>query len=127
LHDVLMNYPSAKDKVKKDKFEESFQWFNIELFDRPTFVLTHRMAMFVDYAYINIERQYYASHDYNAMQQVVAMLPTRDGTLLVYVARVSTDQVAGLTSAAAHPVARTVMAPYIKDMLEAIRNRAEKK
>jgi hypothetical protein len=40
---------------------------------------------------------------------------------------VSTDQVAGFTSAAAHPVARTVMAPYIKDMFEAIRSRVEKK
>jgi len=127
LHDVLMNYPAAKDKVKKDKFEESFHWFNVELFDRPTYVLTHRLAMFVDYAYVNVERQFYASHDYNSMQQVIAALPTKDGILLVYVARVSTDQVAGFTSAAAHPVARTVMAPYIKDMLEALRTRVEKK
>lgn len=127
FHDVLMNYRAAGDKAKKDQFEESFHWFNVELFDRPTYVLTHRMAMFVDYAYVNVERQFYASHDYNAMQQIIAALPTRDGTLLVYVARVSTDQVAGFTSAAAHPVARNVMAPYIKDMLEAIRSRVEKK
>lgn len=127
LHDVLMHYPAAKEKVKKDKFEESFHWFNVELFDRPTYVLTHRMAMFVDYAYVNVERTYYASHDYNSMQQVVAAIPTKDGTLLIYVARVSTDQVAGFKSAAARPVARTVMAPYIKDMLEAIRNRVEKR
>ena len=127
LHDVLMNYPAAKEKVKKEKFEESFYWFTIELFDRPTFVLSHRVAMFADYAYVAIERQYYASHDYNSMQQIAAALPTKDGTLLFYIARVSTDQVAGLTSAAAHPVARTVMAPYIKDMLEALRSHAGKK
>jgi hypothetical protein len=127
LHDVLMNYPAAKEKVKKDKFEESFYWYNLDLFDRPTFVLAHRVAMFADYAYVAVERQFYASHDYNSMQQIVAALQTNDGTLLIYVGRVSTDQVAGFTSAAAHPVARTVMAPYIKDMFEAIRKRVEKK
>jgi len=61
------------------------------------------------------------------MQQIVAAIPTKEGTLLIYVGRVSTDQVAGVTSAAAHPVARTVMTPYIKDMFEAIRNRVEKR
>jgi hypothetical protein len=127
LHDVLMNYPAAKEKVKKDKFEESFYWYNLDLFDRPTFVLTHRVAMLADYAYVAVERQFYASHDYNSMQQIVAALQTKDGTLLIYVGRVSTDQVAGFTSAAAHPVARTVMAPYIKEMFEAIRSRVEKK
>jgi hypothetical protein len=127
LHDVLLHYPAAKEKVKKDKFEESFHWFNVELFDRPTYILTHRMAMFVDYAYVNVERTYYASHDYNSMQQVVAAIPTKDGTLMIYVARVSTDQVGGFKSAAARPVARTVMSPYIKDMLEGVRKRAEKK
>ena len=127
LHDVLMNYPAGKEKVKKENFEESFYWYNLDLFDRPTFVLAHRVAMFAGYAYVAIERQYYASHDFNSMQQIVAALPTKDGTLLIYVGRVSTDQVAGFTSAAAHPVARTVMAPYIKDMFEAIRSRVEKR
>lgn len=123
LHDVLMNYPAAKEKVKKEKFEESFYWYNLNLFDRPTFVLTHRVAMLVDYAYVAVERQFYTSHDYNSMQQNVAAIQTKDGTLLLYVGRVSTDQVAGFTSAAAHPAARAIMAPYIKDMFEAIRSR----
>lgn len=127
FHNVLMNYPAGKEKVKNEKFEESFYWYNLELFDRPTFVLTHRLAMLADYAYVAVERQFYASHEYNSMQQIVAALQTKDGTLLLYVGRVSTDQVAGFTSAAAHPVARNVMAPYIKDMFEGIRSRVEKK
>ncbi|MGH7165620.1 MAG: hypothetical protein ACREIS_08870 [Nitrospiraceae bacterium] len=127
LYDVLLNYPTAKEKAKNEKFEESFYWYNLELFERPTFVLTHRVAMLADYAYVAVERQFYASHDYNAMQQIVAALQTKDGTLLMYIGRVSTDQVAGFTSAVAHPAARTIMAPYIKEMFEAIRSRAEKK
>lgn len=151
LHDVLTNYPAAKAKLERaaqaepkdgkaakggkgpkergdqDRFEESFQWFNVDIFGRPTFVLEHRLSMFVDYAFVAIERQYYTSHDYNSMQQIVAAIPTKDGTLLLYVGRVSTDQVAGLTSEAMHPVARAIAAPYIKDMFEAVRDRLEKK
>ena len=127
LYDVLINYPAGREKAKKEKFGESFYWFNIDLFERPTFVLTHRMSMLADYAYVTVERHFYASHDYNSMQQIGVAMPTKDGTLLFYIGRVSTDQVAGLTSAAAHPVARTVMAPYIKKMFESIRSRAEKK
>ncbi|MGH7164845.1 MAG: hypothetical protein ACREIS_04890 [Nitrospiraceae bacterium] len=127
LHDVLMNYPAAKEKVKNERFEESFYWFNLELFDRPTFVLAHRVSMFADYAYVAVERQFYTSHDYNAMQQITAAVQTKDGTLMFYIGRVSTDQVAGFTSVAAHPAARTIMAPYIKEMFEAIRSRVETK
>ena len=151
LYDVLANYPAAKarleqgepakskdkkaakgrkepkDKEEQRRFEESFHWFNVDIFGRPTFVLEHRLSMFVDYAFIAVERQYYASHDYNSMQQIVAAIPTKDGTLLLYIGRVSTDQVAGLTSDAMHPVARAIAAPYIKDMFEAVRDRLEKK
>ena len=124
---MLINYPAGREKAKKEKFGESFYWFNIDLFERPTFVLTHRRSMLADYAYVTVECHFYASHDYNSMQQIGVAMPTKDGTLLFYIGRVSTDQVAGLTSAAAHPVARTVMAPYIKKMFESIRSHAEKK
>lgn len=150
FYDVLVNYPATKakleqetqarpkdkkaararkgpkDKEEQKKFEESFHWFNVDIFGRPTFVLEHRLSMFVDYAFVAVERQYYASHDYNSMQQIVAAIPTKDGTLLLYVGRVSTDQVAGITSEAMHPIARTIAAPYIKDMFEAVRDRLEK-
>jgi hypothetical protein len=39
---------------------------------------------------------------------------------------VSTDQVAGFGSSAKHPVSRALMEPYLKDLLEALRAKAEK-
>ena len=60
------------------------------------------------------------------MQAVGGALPTRDGTVLIYLYRVSTDQVGGFGSSVKHPVARTLMAPYVKGLFEEIRARAEK-
>lgn len=96
--------------------EEFFYWLNIDVFGRPTYVLVHRMLYHVDDAALAVERQYYASHDYNSMLQGMAALPTKDGTILFYIGRVSTDQVGGVGSSMKHPVSRAITAPYIKDM-----------
>ena len=61
------------------------------------------------------------------MQPLAAALPTQDGTLLLYVGRVSTDQVGGFGSSAKHPVARSLAAPYLKDMFESVRGRVQKR
>jgi len=127
FYDILLNYPAAKSKAEAKNLEEFFYWVNIEVFDRPTFVLMHRMALQVGEAYVGVERQFYASHDYNSMQQVVAALPTLDGTLVLYTGRVSTDQVGGFGSSAKHPVARTLAAPYLKDMFQSVRSRSQKR
>ena len=85
------------------------------------------MALQVGDAYVAVERQFYTSHEYNSMQQLAAALPTQDGTLLLYVGRVSTDQVGGFGSSAKHPVARSLAAPYLKDMFESVRGRVQKR
>ena len=127
FYDLLLDYPAAKKKAELKNLEESFYWVNLELFDRPTFVLMHRMALQVGDAYVAVERQFYTSHEYNSMQQLAAALPTQDGTLLLYVGRVSTDQVGGFGSSAKHPVARSLAAPYLKDMFESVRGRVQKR
>lgn len=73
-----------------------------------------------------VERQYYASHDYNSMLQGIAALPTKEGMFLFYIGRVSTDQVAGFSSAALHPVSRAITAPYMKDMFRDFQKRVKK-
>jgi hypothetical protein len=60
------------------------------------------------------------------MLQQVAALPTKNGTVLFYTGRVSTDQVAGFTSAMLHPVSRAIAAPYLKDMFLKIQAKAGK-
>ena len=106
FHNFLLNYPNGLAKEEAKNLEEFFYWLNIDVFGRPTYVLVHRMLYHVGDAALAVERQYYASHDYNSMLQGIAALPTKDGTFLFYIGRVSTDQVAGFGSGAKHPISR---------------------
>ena len=126
VYDVLRNYPAAKTKDGQELLEEQFYWLNLDLFGRPTYVLSHRMLFRDGEAYMASERHFYTSHDYNSLQQGVTALPTKDGTLVLTLIRVSTDQVGGFGSSAKHPVSRALMGPYLKDMYEALRTKAEK-
>jgi len=125
FHNFLINYPNGLPAEEAKNLEEKFYWLNIDIFGRPTFVLVHRMLYHVGEAGLAVERQYYASHDYNAMLQGMAGIPTKEGTFLFYFGRVSTDQVAGFTSSALHPVSRAIAAPYIKDMFKKIQAKAK--
>ncbi|MGH8752995.1 MAG: hypothetical protein ACREUJ_03795 [Burkholderiales bacterium] len=126
VYNSLLNYPVVATTGHQD-LEEQFYWLNIDLFGRPTYVLSHRMLFRIGEAHIIFDRHFYASHDYNSLQQAAVALPTKDGMLVTYLSRVSTDQVAGLGSKAKHPVSRALMAPYIKDLLVALRAKAEKR
>src|SRR5262245_23079649 len=124
VYDVLVKYPATTLK-QFEEFEEQFFWINSEVFDRPTYSLSHRMLFKVGEAYLFVDRQYYASHDYNCLHQGTVAIPTEGGTVVVYLSRVSTDQVAGFGSSMKKSASRILMAPYFKDVLEALRARAE--
>jgi hypothetical protein len=126
IYDLLLKYPAASTEAGKELLEEQFYWLNLDLFGRPTYVLSHRMLFQVGDAYMASERHIYTSHDYNSLQQGIAALPTKEGMLVLTLVRVSTDQVGGFGSSAKHPVSRALMGPYLKDMYEALRAKAEK-
>ena len=126
FHNFLLNYPNGLPKEEAKNLEENFYWLNIDVFGRPTYVLVHRMLYHVGDALFAAERHYYASHDYNSMLQGLAAIPTKDGTFMFYIGRVSTDQVAGFTSAALHPLSRAIAAPYIKDMFKNLQAKGKK-
>jgi hypothetical protein len=125
VYNALLNYPAIKFK-EAEELEEQFFWVTIEVFGRPTYVLSHRLRFRIDEAVVVVDRHYYASHDYNSLQQGSVALPTTNGFVVTYASRVSTDQVAGFGSSAKHPVSRALMGPYPKDMLEALRAKTEK-
>ena len=126
FHNFLINYPKGLSKEEAKNLEEQFYWLNIDVFGRPTYVLVHRLLYRVGDAAMAVERQYYTSHEYNSMLQGIAAIPTKDGMFLFYIGRVSTDQVAGWTASALHPVSRAIMAPYIKDMFKKLQDKAKK-
>ena len=126
VYDAMINYPTVKAK-DGEVLDDQYYWLNIELSGRPIYVLSHRMLFRIGEAYVVVDRHFYASHDYNSLQQGMVVLPTKDGMLVTYLRRVSTDQVAGFGSGAKRAVARALMAPYIKGLLEALRSKAEKR
>ena len=126
FHKFMLSYPQGLDKDEAKNLEEFFYWLNIDVFGRPMFVLVHRMLYHVGDAALAVERHYYTSHDYNSMLQGIAALPTKDGTFLFYIGRVSTDQVAGFGTSVKHPASRAITAPYIKDMFRDVQTKAGK-
>jgi hypothetical protein len=114
---VLHNYPSAD----MTGIEESFFWLNMEIFSRPLLILSHRMLYKDGDGYVAADRHFYTSHEYNSLQAVGGVWPKGDGSLLVYLYRISTDQVGGFGSSAKHPVSRALMGPYIVELFEKIR------
>jgi hypothetical protein len=113
---VLHNYPSAD----MTGVEESFYWLNMEIFSRPLLVLSHRMLYKDGDTYVVSDRHFYTSHEYNSLQAVGGVWPKGDGSLIVYLYRISTDQVGGFGSSAKHPVSRALMGPYIVELFEKI-------
>jgi hypothetical protein len=122
VHQTLLKYPAIKAK----NFEDWFHWINIEVFSRPTLILSHRMLFTEGDTILVADRHFYASHEYNGLQQIGGALPTKEGSLLLSLYRISTDGVAGFGSGAKHPVARGLMGPYIEEMFQGIRAKAKK-
>ncbi len=123
FHNFLLKYPAAQ----LPGLVEQFFWLNLEVFGRPTFALSHRVIYKHGAAYLVGERHFYASHDYNSLQMVAAGLPTKDGTLVSALYRVSTQQVAGLGSSVKKPVARRLMQTPLSNLAETVRKKAEKR
>ena len=117
FNEVLRNYPN----LDMSGVEESFFWLNIEVFNRPLLVLSHRMLYKEGDTYVASDRHFYTSHEYNSLQAVGGVWPKNDGSLLVYLYRVSTDQVGGFGSSLKHPVSRALMGPYVEELFETIR------
>ncbi len=125
VYDVLINYPATTLK-QGEELKEQFFWINSEVSGRPTYSLSHRMLFRIGEAYVFVDRRYYASHEYNCLQQGAAALPSGDGTVVVYLSRVSTEQVARFGSSVRKLESRALMMPYIFDLLEALRAKAQK-
>ena len=98
----------------------------IEVFGRPTYVLLTTCVFESARPLSSLIATHYASHDYNALQQGALALPAKDDTVVTFLSRVSTEQVAGFGSSVKHPVSRVLMTPYLKNLLEALRAKAEK-
>ncbi len=105
LQQTWLNYPTALPA----NASEQFIWLNRKTEDRPTAILNHRIILTSDTGSIILSRQFYVGHSYNSSHVVAGGLPYKDGTLIFYSIRSSTDQVAGLGSSLKHSIGREQM------------------
>ncbi len=121
FYQILLKYPA----VDTTPIEDWFYWVNVEVFGRPTFILSHRMLFDHSGIFVTADRHFYASHEYNGLQSIAGTLPVKEGSLFLVLYRISTDGVAGFGSSMKHPVARGLMGPYMEEMFEGIRAKVQ--
>ncbi|MGZ4958157.1 MAG: hypothetical protein ACXV7J_02785 [Methylomonas sp.] len=105
LQQAWLNYPAALPA----NATEQFLWLNRRVEDRPTPILSHRVVAASEAGGIMLSRQFYVGHSYNSSHVVAGGLPYKDGTLVFYSTRSSTDQVAGMGSSLKHSIGREQM------------------
>ena len=101
----LINYPVGLPSG----IEEHFHWINREIENRPTAILVHRIHLATKTGALIVAREFYVGHSYNSSHLIVGALPYRDGTLVFYGQRTSTDQVTGMASGLRHNIGREQM------------------
>lgn len=89
--------------------DSRFGWVNRTVQDRPTPILTHRLIYAENGGALLLQRAFYVGHSYNSSQIFAGTLPYRDGALVLYSVRSSTDQVSGMGEALKHSIGRTQM------------------
>ena len=117
LYQAWLNYPQALP----DGATERFFWQNRMVEDRPTATLGHRLVQITDGGAMVLQRQYYVGHSYNSSQFAVGCLPYRDGALVFYALRSSTDQVAGFGGGMKHSIGRDRMKAEMVKQLQRLR------
>jgi len=122
FYDALLNYP----KSRPAGLEEDFNWTHYMAHGTPVFLLSHRIWMPDGDAWVMANRQFYVTASYNAVQIVAGFLPVKDGTLVIYMNRTSTDQVTGFGGSTKRAMGTKVMVAQIKDLFEKAKAAAEK-
>jgi hypothetical protein len=90
FHAALAGYPND---VPPD-FEDRFYWVLLDVQGRPAVVLVHRLVGSRGDALGIVERQFYVSQGFNALQILVGLFPVQEGTAVIYTNRTSSDQAA---------------------------------
>ena len=119
---ALLNYPA--DPLPD--MEHRFYWFKKTVEDRPTFILAHRAERRAANAALLTEEQFYVGHSYNANFIAGGCLEVQGGTLVFYVNRTFTDQVAGFGSGLKHGIGRGRMLSEVATNLKRIRDQLQK-
>lgn len=117
VFDAFLNYPRGD----QTGIENHFLWIKQVVQDRPTLILAHRVLCIRDGMAFAAERQFYVGQSYNSLQILYGLIPSGAQTLVFYVNRTSTDQVAGFMTSTRHGMGRRIMEQEIRRHFEQLR------
>ncbi|MFZ9875296.1 MAG: hypothetical protein ACO3E8_08005 [Candidatus Methylacidiphilales bacterium] len=110
----------------QDGIVHEFFWSQQKVEDKPAFILSHRMTYPMKNGVIYLDRQYFVSRTYNSMLTGTGCGQLAEGTIIYYVNRTSTDQVAGFMQETKHSVGRKQMREELIKMFEEIKKKVAK-
>jgi hypothetical protein len=122
VYAFLLDYPRAS----LPGLQQSFLWVKSIIRDKPTYVLTHVVAVGDGEARAVVRREFYVSTGYNAEQSVAGFLPVAGGTVVLLMSHAFTDQVTGSGGSIKRGIGTRVMASQMKGIFETSRRRIER-
>jgi len=117
---AILQYPADQ----AEDLEERFSWDHYDAHGQPTLSLTHHVAWVDGDAVLRLQRQYYASRGYNSEQAIGVLLPVKQGTIVLYESRISTDQVEGVGSSTKRAIGSRMMRSQLEDLFRKQRGEA---
>ncbi len=122
LYKDYVNYPNVTSKETQQKF-----YLIKDLLEgRPVFILKHQMSKENNNMFMVAERQFFISHDLDAIQTEIVCMPYKEGTLIALSSQSFTPKVSGLGRSIAVKVGRNMMEKQIRPMLEKILKKYQK-
>lgn len=121
LQKLWLNYPTPLPTGT----EEYYSWFNRNIDDRPTAIISHRLLFSSDTGSVILSRQFYVGHTYNSSQFILSCLPYRHGSIVFYTHQVSTDRVTGVGKKIKHSMGRKQMKKQMIVNLNGLRSRIQ--
>ncbi|MDH3452977.1 MAG: hypothetical protein OEN20_11180, partial [Gammaproteobacteria bacterium] len=122
FYQSLLRYPQQLPADTTNRF----YWIKRKSGDRPAFVLAHRMEQRTSDYVVGAELQFYVGHSYNSALTLIACVPVEEGTLVLSILRLFTDQVTGFASGMKRNVGRGQVVEAVTDHLEEMRTALEK-
>ena len=118
-YDTLLNYPKNPAGM-----EEVYNWQRYKAHGEPVFILTHAFFLEDGDAISAAQRQFYVSGSYNVEQAMAGFLPVAEGTLVVYLNRTSTDQVAGFGGGTKRSMGKKLMGAQLEELYHKVQKAA---
>jgi hypothetical protein len=110
----LLNYPNDQ----AENVDHRFYWYKQTVENRPAFILAHVAERHNEGSAILTEEQFYVGHSYNSNFIAAGGIAVQGGTLVFYVNRTFTDQVAGFGSGLKHNIGRGQMLDDVTEKLK---------